>query len=596
MKPATIRRIIVNHRFIAPLPLLCIGLAACGQTDPSSQFVGSNVESLSNQMAAGPGAATDKINGGPSNRRSDERPFFREYRDRRVPAFVEGGVAPPTAPGDATAVKVATKQVLRNLPRTLFGNNAAVWDGDKLLSLNVFDRLHAVDVPLLRFPGGSTSDIYHWDGAYPPYAVSQGWDVFSQPWAASTAEYMYVVRRLGAIPLLTVNYGYSTYDTTATDGNVANAARLAADWVEYCNAPNDGSNPNGGTDWAAQRARDGSPEPFNVKYWEIGNESFGSWEVGYDAAGTTYAANFSIIADAMKAVDPNIFIGLVTQVDSPGQPWTATVLSHPGTLDRADYLVVHNYFAYFTDPAQISATGLLAQSAQMAERKQWLDDLVAANTSRAPGSVPYYFGEYNATIPNNPLEISLASGLFISKVLGEIATTGWAGASFWDVLNSYAANPPPAPDFGPGDLGFLSVGQPGLPDFTPRPSYYPFYFYTRNFGDHLVGVTSSDPQVTAYASTWTGGGTGIVLVNESAASKVVTLSLDCAAPSHAANMWVLSGDSLEAQVVTLNGQGPSTIGGGPLPETIAPYSLSPSSNGTFVVTVPKTSIASVVVY
>ena len=521
----------------------------------------------------------------------DRRPFFREYSDRKAPPFVPGERA-PRGPGDAVDVQVDRGQVLRPLPRTLFGNNAAVWDGANLQSLAMFDRLKAVNLPLLRFPGGSTSDTYHWDGAYPPYAVAQGWNVMSQSWAVSTAEYMYMVRRLCAIPLITANYGYATYDTTATDGNPANAARLAADWVEYCNAPNDGSNPNGGKDWAAQRALDGSPEPFGVKYWEIGNETFGNWEVGYDPEGSTYAENFKTIADAMKAVDSSISIGLVAEVDTPGQPWTAAVLSHPGTLDRADFLIVHDYFEYIVAPGQLSDSLLLAQSSQIGERKAWLDDLVAVNTARAPGSIPYYLGEYNGTIPSNPMQISLVNGLFVSKVLGELATTGWAASSIWDVLNNYDTSGA----FGAGDSGFLSVNQPGVPDFTPRPSYYPFYFYTRNFGDHLVGVTSSDPAVTAYASTWSDGATGVVVVNEAASSKRVTLSLSGGEPSERANAWVLSGDSLDAEQVTLNGQRASTLAGGPLPEAVVPYSLRASPDGTFVWTIPPNSVGSVVMY
>lgn len=526
-----------------------------------------------------------------SERRHDRRPFYREYADRVAPAFVGGGPPAPRGQGVAASVRVERERALRKLPRTLYGNNAAVWGGANLQSLAVFDRLRAVNVPLLRFPGGSTSDTYHWDGVYPPHAQAQGWDVMSQDWAASTAEYMYMVRRLGAIPLITANYGYATYDTTASDGNVANAARLAADWVEYCNAPNDGSNPNGGQDWAQKRALDGSPAPFAVKYWEIGNESHGFWEVGYDPEGSTYAENFKVIADAMKAVDPSIAIGLVTRVDYPGDAWTATVLAHPGTLERADFLIVHNYFRFYTDPSQISATDLLAQSSQIGERKAWLDELVAANTSRGPDSIPYYLGEYNATIPSNPLQLSLVNGLFISKVLGELAATGWAAASLWDVLNGYD----PGSGLGHGDHGFLSVGQPGLPDFTPRPSYYPFYFYTRNFGDHLVEATSSDPALTVYASTWTGGGTGVVLVNEATSARRITIRVDCKGRVSRANAWILSGDGLDAEVVALNRQRPSTIAGGPFPEDVAPYTLT-SEGDRFVLSVPPTSVASLVIY
>ena len=143
---------------------------------------------------------------------------------------------------------------------------------------------------------------------------------------------------------------------------MANAAQLAADWVEYCNAPNDGSNPNGGTDWAEQRAADGSPEPFAVPYWEIGNEVFGSWETGNDPVGSTYAKNFNTIADAMKAVDPTIAIGLV--VDPTNATWTRTVLSNPGTTDRADFLIAHTYFAQFSSAASVTPLGCWRRQAR----------------------------------------------------------------------------------------------------------------------------------------------------------------------------------------------------------------------------------------
>jgi alpha-N-arabinofuranosidase len=57
-------------------------------------------------------------------------------------------------------------------------------------------------------------------------------------------------------------------------GAAVGNAKDAADLVEYLNSPNDGSNPNDGTDWAAVRAANGHPEPYNIKYFEIGNEMF----------------------------------------------------------------------------------------------------------------------------------------------------------------------------------------------------------------------------------------------------------------------------------------------------------------------------------
>jgi hypothetical protein len=141
------------------------------------------------------------------------------------------------------------------------------------------------------------------------------------------------------------------------------------------------------------------------------------------------------------------------------------------------------------------------------------------------------------------------------------------------------------------------VGQPGVPDLTPRPSYYAFYFFTRNFGDHLVSVTSSDAQVVAYASTWTSGGSGIVIVNQSAGKRTLHLSFRRFVPSGAANAWILTGTGLDAQLVTLDGKGPgNTVAGGPLVGDVVPYRVVPDAAGTLVFDVPGGSVSSVVAY
>ncbi len=303
------------------------GVSGAGGSAGNSSSVGGNAAagaSAGNSSSVGGNAAAGASAGGSSSagQSSVGLPFIREYTDRQAPAYLTGGEAPPATPGSAVSIGIDAGQVLRTLPRTLYGNNTAVWNGDTLLSDTTYQRLSTAGVSILRFPGGSTSDQYHWDGVYPAYAQAQGWANMSQPWAVSTAQYMKLVQKLGSIPVITANYGYATYDTTDSDGTVANAAQLAADWVEYCNAPNDGSNPNGGTDWAAQRATDGSSAPFNVAYWEIGNEIFGNWETGYDSVGDTYAKNFNVIVDAMKAVDPTIAVGLVVDPTSGNENWT----------------------------------------------------------------------------------------------------------------------------------------------------------------------------------------------------------------------------------------------------------------------------------
>jgi alpha-L-arabinofuranosidase len=107
--------------------------------------------------------------------------------------------------------------------------------------------------------------------------------------------------------MITVNInrasGASIFTVLSTENYQRNAA-IAADWVEYCNAPNNGSNPRGGTDWAAVRAQNGHPECYGVKYWELGNEL---WDMPLN----WYTKAVQIFSKEMKSVDPTIEVGVV---------------------------------------------------------------------------------------------------------------------------------------------------------------------------------------------------------------------------------------------------------------------------------------------
>lgn len=106
-----------------------------------------------------------------------------------------------------------------------------------------------------------------------------------------------------------------------------NPAVLAADWVEYCNAPNNGSNPRGGTDWAALRALYGHPQPYGVRIWNIGNEPWTSSEFNSTAAGADlYMAVALPIIDSMLSADPSIKI-TVPAVGNAASPWNTEIIN-----------------------------------------------------------------------------------------------------------------------------------------------------------------------------------------------------------------------------------------------------------------------------
>lgn len=105
----------------------------------------------------------------------------------------------------------------------------------------------------------------------------------------------------------------------------SNVAQYCADWVEYANAKNDGSNPRGGTDWAAQRAANGHPQPYGIKIWNMGNEPWSPNEFTSTGA-SSYLTTIKPIVDSMLAADPSIKISLPA-VGSPTSNWNSALLN-----------------------------------------------------------------------------------------------------------------------------------------------------------------------------------------------------------------------------------------------------------------------------
>ena len=181
-----------------------------------------------------------------------------------------------TAAATAT-ITVNAASIIGPVDQRIFGINTAIWDSafntDTTRSL-----LQEMAVQALRFPGGSLSDEYHWATNT---TRNNTWT-----WATSFDAFAGVALTTPAQVYITVNYGSGT-------------AQEAADWVRYSNIT----------------------RGYNFKYWEVGNENFGSWE--YDTHAVqwdpyTYAVAFRDYVTLMKAADPTIKVGavLVTGEDS----------------------------------------------------------------------------------------------------------------------------------------------------------------------------------------------------------------------------------------------------------------------------------------
>lgn len=149
---------------------------------------------------------------------------------------------------------------------------------------------------VLRYPSGLGANNFHWKPGVGPILERDPDFLSGYPQVFGTDEFLQYCEELGAEGIMVVN--------VSTTGKRAGTVQDAADWVEYCNAPDDGSNPGGGIDWAAVRAANGHKEPYRVKYWELGNEEI------YPGK-EDYAQRVRAYSEAMKAIDPTIEVGVI---------------------------------------------------------------------------------------------------------------------------------------------------------------------------------------------------------------------------------------------------------------------------------------------
>ncbi|HIE50131.1 MAG TPA: hypothetical protein EYP85_00070 [Armatimonadetes bacterium] len=191
---------------------------------------------------------------------------------------------------------VARGQVLRftlglQEPGTLWLDQCFLFPADHQRGFDpdVVRLLRESNLTLLRYPGGNFASGYHWkEGVGPmderPIRLNPAWNR-DEPNHVGTDEFMAFCELVGCEPLICVNAGDGTPEE-------------AAQWVEYCNGGPD-------TEYGALRAKNGHPEPYGVKFWEIGNELYGHWQIGHCTA-PEYAERYAQFYQAMRARDPDI--------------------------------------------------------------------------------------------------------------------------------------------------------------------------------------------------------------------------------------------------------------------------------------------------
>lgn len=203
---------------------------------------------------------------------------------------------------------------------------------------DVIRRLKAAHLPLLRWPGGNFASGYHWrDGVGPvdarPTHPNPAWEGVEFN-LFGTDEFLAFCRAVGCEPLICVNAGNGT-------------AEEAAAWVEYCNGASD-------TPMGQLRAANGHPRPYHVTHWEIGNEIYGRWQVGW----TTAAGNvdrYRRFRAAMLAVDPTLHLLGCGHGNAPDSEWNRRLIEDAGTTLHCitDHILTGGNVDADTDPVEL---------------------------------------------------------------------------------------------------------------------------------------------------------------------------------------------------------------------------------------------------
>lgn len=240
-----------------------------------------------------------------------------------------------------------------------------------------------LQVPVVRWPGGCFADCYHWEEGIGPLdqrPVRPNWH-----WGGGqlenhrfgTHEFLDWCERVGAAAYINVNMG---------TGTMIEALR----WLDYTTGTQE-------TTDVATRRRHGRDEPWEVAYWGIGNETWGSWEAGRMSA-AAYADKLANWADFFRRYQRDVRIVAVGSEAGQDPQWDQTVLDVPG--DQIDLLSIHIYGARVdrADGAVLDESdrravmlALLHFEAQIAE----MGRLVRAHNATASRQIGIALDEWN---------------------------------------------------------------------------------------------------------------------------------------------------------------------------------------------------------
>jgi alpha-N-arabinofuranosidase len=246
---------------------------------------------------------------------------------------------------------------------------------------DVLEEVKGLGVPLMRYPGGNFVSGYNWlDGVGPkdkrPTVLERAWNSIETN-QFGTNDFMDWCKLVGTEPLLGFNLGTGTPEQ-------------AVAYVEYCNVDK-------GTKWSDLRREHGYEAPHDVRYWCLGNEMDGPWQMGHMTA-REYGRKARDSARQIRVVDPTtklIACGSSNTILPTYLVWDREVLEE--CYDQVDGISLHNYYGNTPALSGNDSTRYLAMNLDM-ERQ--IEEIAAVcdyvrGVQKSPKRLWLSFDEWN---------------------------------------------------------------------------------------------------------------------------------------------------------------------------------------------------------
>jgi alpha-N-arabinofuranosidase len=378
-------------------------------------------------------------------------------------------------------------------------DNVYGWRADTLA------LLRALDAPVYRWPGGNFVSGYDWkdgigDPDRRPPRKNPAWKGIESN-DVGIDEFMTLVRELGTEAYIAVNTGLGKPEA-------------AAEEVEYVNGA-------ATTPMGRRRAENGRAKPYGVRWWGIGNEMYGDWQLGHMPL-ADYVKKHAAVVDGMRKADPRI---VPIAVGAVGE-WSRTMLT--GAAGHMDHLSEHTYWQSKPDvPAHVAqATAAIRKiaDAHRAYRKE-LPSLRGKDIRIALDEWNYWYG------PNEYGELGtryfLQDGLGAAAALHEMFRN-----SDLFVMANYAQTV--------NVIGAIKTTKTAA---EMEPTGLVLQLYRERFGTTPVALSGVPAPLDAVAALSADGrALTVAIVNPTDSAKRLPLAVGGGALAGAGQRWTITGD------------------------------------------------------